>query len=271
MPETDRLSVRPRSYLAERAVTWFTNAGIEVVPIPILISDAEARAYVQSVNGLYFQGGPSLEPNYVHLVKSLLANAMALNKPVWGTCHGFQMLVMLLGGVYPLDDIDAMRRETSVLTPYGKGEGRLPLHKMRIPYEARLFSHQHGITLAHFLGNPALMRTFRILATTRDRAGTVYVSAIEGLTHPLYGVQFHPENDRTGALDWMVEFFKKDLEGVGEGVGKGVGKGVGNRVGKALDITRQTLYPCPSAWQDYAHHKGENPHCYVFEARPKKI
>ena len=265
MPETDQLGPVPRSYITEQSVRWFTQQGIEVVPIPLLSNEAELRAYFTQIHGLYLQGGPSLEPHYVRLVQTLLNLAIASNKaghffPVWGTCHGFQMLVMLLGGVYPLDDLNAMRSKTSDLTPYNVEGARLPIHGTRIPFDARLFSHQHGITLKHFLDSRPLMETFRILATSRDRKGQIYVSAIEGLDLPFYGVQFHPEHDTTRALNWMAAFFRGELA---------KRKGV-KPLRRQFDLAAQTPSPCPSAWQDYAHHKGVVPRCYVFEARPSK-
>ena len=53
--------------------------------------------------------------------------------------------------------------------------------------------HSGGATPSTFTRFPALGAEFVILSTSKDRQGRTFVSSMEGVTLPFYGVQFHPE------------------------------------------------------------------------------
>ncbi len=51
---------------------------------------------------------------------------------------------------------------------------------------------------------------YKIVSYNYDRKGKVFVSTIEGIDYPFYGVQWHPE--RAKDMDYFAEFFKNEVE-----------------------------------------------------------
>ena len=243
------------SYITEETVTWLR--GIEVVPIVVGTDLNEAATLMKTCAGLYLAGGPDYEPAYFHLVKHLLIHAVHRNRlgiyfPVWGVCHGFQMLVAILGSVWPLDSLDAMKHVDGHLRRYKGAAGSRLLKAATVSQrrhlyakQGRVFSHQYGISLKRFVENERLVHLFRICCTSLDRNGKEYVSLLEGVDLPFYGLQFHPEYE--GGLGWMAAFLKRELA-------KGIGEGIPDRL--------PSLKPCPKAWHEY----GMAGNCYRFSS-----
>ena len=246
------------SYITEETVKWLR--GMEVVPIVVGTDLNEAAALMRSCNGLYMSGGPDYEPTYFLLARHLLTLAVHMNYrlglyfPVWGVCHGFQMLVAVLGSVWPLDSLDAMKHTDGHLRRFrGSAGSRLlkaaSVSQRRLLYakESRVFSHQHGISLQRFLQNDSLKHLFRICCTSLDRDGKEYVSLIEGFDLPFYGLQFHPEYE--GGLGWMATFLRREL--------------LKASVGQDRDREPlPALQACPEAWTAY----GMAGNCYRFSS-----
>jgi len=237
------------SFITVKNVEWLEKAGITVVPIPVTTSLTEAKRLCKGLSGLFLQGGPQYDRQYILLVRTLLKEAIETRIPVWSTCHGFQMLIMLIGNFWPLDDIRGMIQRRAVLKEYDTKESVLyrtatksqkaHLHKPLViagqqPTGGVPFSHENGITLKHFLRNKMLCHVFHILTTTKDAHGTEYVSSIEGKFLPLWGVQYHPELD--AQLDWMATFFKNQMAPSGP-------------IGPHAILPKKTV-PCPDVWQE---------------------
>ena len=192
------------SYIPLTVIDWFRSSGITVVPISYRLKSRDVAATFQNIHGLFLQGGPHYVPSYMRLASLFLKEAQAAAGrgdyfPVWGTCHGFQLIMKEFGG--PLESMDSMTWTAPIQTVE---KGRMPIYPCG-PVE---FSHQYGITRSLFNATPALHETFCILATAVDRRGQEYVAAAEHRTLPFYGVQFHPENES----GWPVDFFKAEME-----------------------------------------------------------
>jgi gamma-glutamyl-gamma-aminobutyrate hydrolase PuuD len=237
------------SYITVKNVEWLEKAGVTVVPIPVSTSLTEAKRLCRGLSGIFLQGGPQYDRQYIFLVRTLLKEAIETRIPVWGTCHGFQMLVLLIGGFWPLDDMHGMIQKRAVLKEYDTKQSQLyrmatkaqkaHLHKPvaiagQQPMGGVPFSHENGITLKHFLRNKLLCHVFRILTITKDAHGTDYVSSMEGIELPFWGVQYHPELDHQ--LDWMATFFKEQMK-------------PSNSIGHHTTLPKKTG-ACPDAWQE---------------------
>jgi len=244
------------SYIPMSVINWFRDAGIQVVPISYRLRPRDVPAVLQHVNGLFLQGGPSYVKSYMRLVSHFLKAARAANAagdhfPVWGTCHGFQLILKEFGAPWPLTSVDSMVWSA-------------PLHlreagRMYIPAGAEAtveFSHQHAITTAQFNSVNSLKDSFRILATAVDRRGQEYIAAIEHKTQPIYGLQFHPEL----TSGWSPAFFKAELE-------KSTHQGV---LPKGAVIKSATRTRCSSEWAPY-HSDLRPPTCLRFRRTLKGI
>jgi gamma-glutamyl hydrolase len=184
-----------------------------VVPIPATVTPVEAAAYFDYVNGLFLHPGWADQPAYTATVKLFLEMATQANHageyfPVWGTCQGFQRLVW-----GHLERVQSLRltKGTRIHLKVEPQESRLlsfatkrqlqHLQEEYVPW----FNHEWGLPVA------SLSSVYRLLSTSHDRAGTEYVSMIEGKDLPFYGVQFHPEKDK-GASEWMAAFLASELK-----------------------------------------------------------
>lgn len=208
-----------KSHIMKPYVDWFEECGVRVIPIPY--DTTEHEAYFNMVNGLFIPGG---ETSYIIKNKTFIDSVtkffeLSLDKdeyfPIWGTCFGFELLLFLIGNFTKLKHYPA--------------DGFYPLHITAAGYTSRMFrsfstkylhylenhkscnnNHKYGISPIDFMNNEHLRRFYNILATSVAENGKEYVAAIEAKYYPIYGVQWHPERQRTTAP--FVDFFISELK-----------------------------------------------------------
>lgn len=207
------------SHIMKSYVDWFEERGVRVIPIPY--DTTQYEAYFENINGLFIPGG---ETPYIMKNKTFLETVtkffeLSLKKdeyfPIWGTCFGFELLMFLIGDFKKLKAYPA--------------HGFYPLKITEDGYKSRLFSsfpthylhylenhkscnnnHEYGISPTDFLDNKHLSRFYSILAASIADNGKEYVAAIEARGYPVYGVQWHPERQRT--TGYFVDFFISELK-----------------------------------------------------------
>lgn len=195
-------------YLAASYVKYLEAAGARVVPINYSATKAELDTIFNSVNGVFFPGGGSSFPSSAQYMfdKAVAANDAGDYFPMWGTCMGFQWLVI------------AASRDTGILDPKS---GQMDSENYSIPLDftssassSRLFSladpkivkilssenvtlnnHHYGIYPDHLAATPSLSSFYNVLSTNKDRNGVPFVSTIEAFKYPIYGSQWHPEKN----------------------------------------------------------------------------
>jgi len=202
-------------YLAASYVKYLESAGARVVPINYYANNDELDTLFSSLNGLFFVGGGAAFPASAQYLfdKVVAANDAGDFFPLWGTCMGFQWLLM------------AASRDASILDPK---QGQMDSYNYSIPLDfiepaasaSKLFSnaperimdilgtqnvtmnnHHYGIYPQHFADTPSLTSFFTVLSTNVDRQGTPFVSTIEGIKYPIFGSQWHPEKN---AFEWAM-------------------------------------------------------------------
>jgi GMP synthase-like glutamine amidotransferase len=192
---------------------------------------------MQKIDALYLHGGPEYNPIYMNIAKRFLELAVDANRrgryfPVWGTCHGFQTMAMVFGGMNldgsELDSFDALHAHmTSLHIPRGViHQSRLLKGMSRdfLTYLTReqhiLFANEHGISPKTFYSNRQLPSMFRVLAVAKDSIGRDMVAMIEARKYPFYATQFHPEV--VASLEPIRAFFVGEVMKTGAKRDKGV-------------------------------------------------
>lgn len=224
MPQKGKAGEGGKPFIINNNVAWFADRGIDIVPIPYNTKSPEK--YMKRIHGLYLQGGPVYNEDYMKTAMRFLELAVEANKrgeyfPVWGTCHGFQTLIMMFGRLQidgdDLGYFNARRNYMSnvhltLTSLHSRMTASWPkwfksyLEKGDHVY----FANCRGITPEEFLKNKALRIMFSIVGISHDRNRKRFVSIIEakkGL--PFYGTQFHPEYVPT--LDPFRSFFVNEL------------------------------------------------------------
>lgn len=190
-------------------VKWLESGGARVVPIRFDSPPAATSALLASLNGAVLTGGAAAFfeadgslTRYAATAQLIIAESQRAARageswPVWGTCLGHELALVLAAGP-----------NSSVLTGNFDAED-LPLALTAAPAAAtsRLWGsappevwqwlttenitenlHTQGITPEDFEGS-SLAGTVDILTTNVDRNGRPFVSSAEAREWPLYVVQ----------------------------------------------------------------------------------
>ncbi|XP_057297028.1 gamma-glutamyl hydrolase-like [Hydractinia symbiolongicarpus] len=197
-----------KHYVPASYVKLIEMTGARVVPISPLMSNETVEYIFNSVNGLLFPGaGNNLsDTGYFYLTKKLFQLSMKANKagvvfPLMGICRGFQALVVHVeGNQKPLIVTDSFDLATTVRWDVEELRkhsflSAMPKKMIRDSEKDPITAHFHqfSVTPKSFKHSSKLNSFFRVLATSSDRKGTEFVSAVQAKKFPFYGIQFHPE------------------------------------------------------------------------------
>jgi len=207
--ETPGVKGRATSCFHALYVKWLEQAGLRVAPVRFDAPRRELERLFRSLNGLLFTGGETViwdtNSTFDDTARWLLQRAIAANQagdyfPVWGTCQGFQLLSVLVAQ-------DPAVLKVEAFTPV---EYMIPLNLTAAAMHSRLLgsdtlrrqlstqpvtynAHRNGVSPSTYATNPRLASFFRVLSTNVDPDGRPFVSTVEGIDDPIYGVQWHPE------------------------------------------------------------------------------
>ncbi len=149
--------------------------------------------------------------------------------PVWGTCLGFEFMVMMAAGdasdstigpgfnaenismplIFPTVEDEIMTKGVfstqSVLYPTTTIRDTLSTHNITMN------NHQRGITPSQFMQDKNLTDMFHVTSTNFDLDGREFVSTIEARDFPFYGVQYHPEKNNFEYGLWTQQLHQRTL------------------------------------------------------------
>ena len=212
-------------YIAASYVKWLESAGARSIVIPYDADEELLEEIFTQINGVLFPGGDSALPPKARTIWKLILerNGVGVMRendkddkeyffPVWGTCLGFEFLVMLAGEsenvlqngfdsenitlplIFPTEqnelDSDGVYSIESALFPASS-----TIRKSASTHNITMNNHMQGITPLHFLNSSALTDFFHITSTSMDRMGRPFVSTIESKRYPIYATQYHPEKN----------------------------------------------------------------------------
>ncbi|CAL1686453.1 unnamed protein product [Lasius platythorax] len=203
------------SYIAASYVKFVEGAGARPVPIWIGGNDSYYEDILNKVNGVLWPGGATYffqKQGYADAGAAIYRIAKKINErgeyfPILGICLGFELLTYVAANC-----VEHRTQCSSKNQP-------LPLEFTRDFREANLFKqapldivrildkenvtanyHQFCVTMED-LRRVNLTDEFRVLSLNRDKEGLEFISTLEHMRFPFYGVQFHPEKN---LYEWVT-------------------------------------------------------------------
>lgn len=157
---------------------------------------------------------PTSQPTiYMNYVIRLMNAAIRLNEergsfPVWGTCLGFETMLLALSNMttlltYKLGDVNFIhpvkfnRNLSSAFNAVFSSED-FDLMEQNALF---CFYHEYGFMLDETLANEYVSENINILASQITERGDVVVAAYQHKKYPFIGVQYHPERTQFGFSD----------------------------------------------------------------------
>jgi len=198
-------------------VHFIEGGGGRAVPISYKWDHDKMYSLMKKLNGVLFVGGminlvneDCTELNeYSKAAQRVLSIAYEFNKnedyfPVWGTCLGFELIMILESGntnlLKPCPDCDNYNIYITLDQPkadesrlFKEGFTKYQLNAMEtqnITFE----NHQWMIDDATYRANKPLVEKYNVLAHSPSKSGNInYIAAMEHKSYPIYAIQFHPE------------------------------------------------------------------------------
>jgi gamma-glutamyl hydrolase len=195
-------------YLAASYVKYIESAGARVVPINYYSTSEELDDVFSKVNGFLFPGGGATFPDSAQYIfdKTVAANQAGDFMPLWGTCMGFQWLLISASR-----DVDILDPKSGQMDAYNislpleftstakssKMYANAPrdVYKILESQNVTMNNHHYGVWTDHFKATESLSTFFDMLSTNEDRNGDSFVSTMEAFDYPIFGTQWHPEKN----------------------------------------------------------------------------
>ena len=190
------------SYIMSAYVKYIEAQGARVVPITTSESIEQIKDKLEHLDGVLFPGGGC--SNY-DLGKIVWNEVLEYNKagkfyPMWGTCMGYENMVMYTAdlGKQAIDSFDLhkvslpikfLKKPESTKMFKSMGKEAYDLQTGNYTYN----SHLHAVKPDLFTQDNGLKSFWDLTSVSFMPNGTAFVATIESKEFPIYGTQFHPE------------------------------------------------------------------------------
>ena len=193
----------PKHPKIDNYIRWIESAGANAVILPYSITKKELIHQMKSIQGVIWTGGAIETDRYSEYQRmtylTTLQRCFLLAKeyndqgrpfPIWGSCLGFEMLV-LMGEDLPLsqffDHIQRHERTGHNPVRFTSTDSRLkrifPLNLRKVMARTPCVTHHHKLGF-----DITPLPHIRIVSVDSG-----FINMIEYVKYPFYGVQFHPE------------------------------------------------------------------------------
>ncbi|CAM6060682.1 unnamed protein product [Sphagnum tenellum] len=215
-----------RSCIAASYVKFVESAGARAVPLLYNEPEETLIKKFAAINGILFPGGAtSLDDNpFYQTAEKLFKMVIKANDngdyfPLYGVCLGFQLLTVIVSQNHSiLGHFEAAHKPAPLLlvgdwvknqsifqwVPQGVVD---KISKQPLAME----NHHQGVSPQTWFSNGLLTDFYRVLTTTQDNNGKMYISTVESQRYPIFGVQWHPEKH---AFEWGDDTIPHSVDAV---------------------------------------------------------
>ncbi|KAK3138258.1 hypothetical protein QOZ80_5AG0366510 [Eleusine coracana subsp. coracana] len=194
------------SYIAASYVKFVEAAGARVIPLVYNEPEERILEKLSLVNGVLFTGGSEKHGPYFETIKKVFQYVLDRNEagepfPLFAQCLGFELVSMIVSKDNNiLETFDALNQASTLQFPnYSLLEGSVfqrfdPELIKKVSTSCLVMqNHRYGISPKRLRENGALSSFFKVLTTSPDENGKVYVSTVEAYKYPITCTQWHPE------------------------------------------------------------------------------
>ncbi|XP_062376550.1 gamma-glutamyl hydrolase-like isoform X2 [Sardina pilchardus] len=195
------------SYIAASYVKTLEAAGARVVPVMINRPEEEYHQLFHSINGILFPGGAAnlltsgyAKAAHIFYKLALKANCQGDYFPIWGTCLGFEQLLVITSG----EKLLCRTNTRGVSLPLEFTQDFPPDMMTALATENITVNfHKWSISMENFTKNEKLRNFYKVLSTNTD-GNIEFISTMEAYHFPVYGTQWHPEKN---AFEWSRTYY----------------------------------------------------------------
>ncbi|XP_060815289.1 gamma-glutamyl hydrolase-like [Bombus pascuorum] len=212
----EKFSNNFQSYIAASYVKFIEGAGARVVPIWIGKNERYYKDILSKINGVLWPGGSAPFANsnggYADAGYEIYKIAKRMNEdgdyfPILGICLGFELLTYVVANRVPhRTSCKALNLplELNFTPDYRRSRmfSNISDNIVKILETKKVTSNQHQYCVTE----QALQRVnvkdkFRILSLNYDLDNLEFISSLEHIDYPFYGLQFHPEKN---LYEWKI-------------------------------------------------------------------
>ncbi|KAL4707705.1 hypothetical protein ACJJTC_014886 [Scirpophaga incertulas] len=196
------------SYIAASYVKHVEAAGARVVPILIGKQREYYRELMKKLNGVLFPGGATYfnqSNGYADAGQHIYEIAIEMNLageyfPIFGTCLGFELLIILASGQREPENRVRCYSYTNLPLDFTSDFRSSKMFSGTTKDIIDILSSENVTVNAHQfcivdqnLEAFNLTDDWRVTSYSDDKHGVQFIASIEHRRFPFYGVQFHPE------------------------------------------------------------------------------
>jgi gamma-glutamyl hydrolase len=201
-------------YIAASYVKWLESSGARSIPIPYDADEDLVSEIVSQINGVLFPGGAANLPSAAKYIWKLAIqrNMDGDYFPIWGTCLGFEFMLMLSAdkGEAVLEsgfvaenislplyfpDVEDVRRTQGVFSSLSQIYSSPHIRQILSTENLTMNNHKQGISPQAFMSDHGVTSMFHATSTNWDAHGRPFISTIESFIMPFYATQYHPEKN----------------------------------------------------------------------------
>jgi gamma-glutamyl hydrolase len=208
-PTSGNLAKYGEKYIAASYVKYVEAGGARVAPVQHDASEDELNDYFNNLNGILFPGGDSDLVNTTLYFAAKYFYDRSLEAfdnggdifPVMGHCQGFELLSIITSNNFDiLSPVDAQNISLPLEFTSAAPKSTLfgenfpdDLGDIYITQNVTFNNHQFALLVDTFSNDKDLNTFYNSLSENDDRNGTRFVSTMEGIKYPIYGIQWHAE------------------------------------------------------------------------------
>ncbi|CAH2244355.1 jg25307 [Pararge aegeria aegeria] len=204
------------SYIASSYVKDVEKSGARVVPILIGKDRSYYRNIMEKINGVLFPGGATYfnqSNGYADAGQHIYEIAQELNDagdyfPIFGTCLGFQLLVILASGRGPKENRASCHSFENLPLNFTQDYRMSKMFRETPEDILDILKNQHVTVNVHQfcilddnLRFHNLKKDWRATSHSIDENGVRFIASLEHKRYPFYAVQFHPEKS---SFEWKL-------------------------------------------------------------------